>query len=128
MKKILVLCLSILVNTFGCHSETNVLPANTWSNGCMQLAPELEGYRLTGVCCEYVQMPKVALRGNNTFSVEGSYHSFTGAGFSNTPVQLTGYLSSDGNTLRIDYTINAHPVSYTLKLGPATASCTCGCD
>lgn len=128
MKKNLAFCLLIVVIGFSCGSETNVLPANTWSNGCIQLAPDPEGYRLTGVCCEYVQIPKIALLGNNTFSTEGSYHSFTGAGYSNTPIQVTGYLFPDGNTLMINYGLNASSASYVLKLGPSTVTCDCYCD
>lgn len=128
MKKILILNVFILTLSFGCRSETNVLPANTWSNGCIQLAPNPEGYRLTGECCAYVQMPKVALLANNTFLVEGSYHSFTGAGFSNIPIQVTGSLSPDGNMLAIKYGQGAGFASHTLKLGPVTIACNCYCD
>lgn len=128
MKKYLILLAVIFVCFLGCRSEMDLLPATAWSAGCIQLAPNEDGYRLSGMCCAYAQIPKVTLTRNRTFSVIGSYYAFTGAGYNSMPLEITGYLSPDGKTLTIDYLLNSVPVTYTLSLGYATVLCYCTCN
>lgn len=128
MKNKLILLTVIIALFAGCRSETDVIPVDTWSKSCIQLAPYQDGYRLTGMCCAYAQVPRVTLVKNGVFSVNGTYHSFTGAGFDSTPMQFMGYLSPDGKLLTIRYTVNANSVTIVLSPGAATVLCYCGCD
>lgn len=128
MKNRLILLTAIVIIFAGCHSETNVLPADIWSRNCIQLAPDQDGYRLTGMCCAYALIPKITLTKNGVFSVNGTYHTFTGAGFDSRPLAVEGYLSPDGKVLTIKYTVNSNSVTLLLSPGMATVSCYCGCD
>ncbi len=128
MKTRLVILLLLMTLVLGCKSGTDVLPSEIWSSGCVQLAPYQGGYQLTGICCTYVLLPPLKLTRQGSFTVAGSYHSFTGAGFSNVPISITGNLSSDKTTLTVRYSTGTVPEVYILKPGPATVICSCGCD
>ena len=107
---------------FGCSSK-EPLPTQVWSQSCVQLAPYKDVYRLTGMCCSYLEFPKIDLKKDLTFSVEASLYVFNGAGYIGTPTVMSGYLSVDENTLTVNYLSE----SYALKPGYATASCYCIC-
>lgn len=128
MKKIVVLLCALACVVSGCRSGTDLLlPMEIWSDGCVQLAPNKGAYRLSGMCCEYVSILEIQLARDGSFRVEGTYHSFTGAGFSSIPVRITGNLSQDKTTLTVNYP-GAPPGGYTLKPGPAKLACDCYCD
>ena len=109
-------------------SQPSVPPSQIWSEGCVQLAPDQGDYRLNGMCCEYVLLPGIDLTASSFFVVDGTYHSFTGAGFSSTPITITGSVSPDKNTLILHYSVNSVPAVYSLKPGPARIACDCYCD
>ncbi|GAB3889276.1 hypothetical protein GCM10028825_23610 [Spirosoma agri] len=112
----------------GCRTTVDVLPTDTWSEGCIALTPYQGAYRLSGMCCEYLLLPALELTKSKLFVVRGSYHSFTGAGFSNVPIQVKGQLSADEKELVIAYSLNSTPVTHRLAPGPAKTACTCFCD
>ncbi len=110
------------------NKEKDPLPAVIWSYNCVELAPFEGAYRLTGICCEYALLPSLSLDENKSFKVKGSYHSFTGAGFSNVPIEIIGDLSSDNSTLTLKYSVNSQESVFELKPGKAKMLCQCGCD
>ncbi|MGA0559307.1 hypothetical protein ACO2Q8_21790 [Larkinella sp. VNQ87] len=117
--------LGVLICLLGnCRSKTEVLPSEVWSEGCAELAPYQGGYRLSGMCCEYVLLPGPLSR---SFQVNGTYHGFTGAGFSNIPIAITGTALSD-TTLVLSYSVNTKTSTFTLKPGRARMACNCACD
>lgn len=103
------------------------LPMDTWSQGSVQLAPDPQGFRLSGLCCAYVILPKIELNKKKQFSVKADFFTFTGASFASVPAIVKGELSNDGNTLMISYTTNSIVTTYELRPGAATAGSTCGC-
>lgn len=109
-----------------CKSK-NPLPTETWSSGCVELAPFEGAYRLTGVCCEFVLLPIIKINEERAFKVKGSYHSFTGAGFSNIPIEISGDLSPDNKTLTLRYSVNTQENQFVLKPGKAIIMCDCVC-
>ena len=110
-----------------CNSK-DPLPSDTWSKGCIQLAPDPQGFRLTGMCCEYIILPPLKLDKNQQFSVKAQYFTFTGAGFASQPIITNGKLSGDGQTLTISYSTGTTVTTHELSPGAATVSCLCGCD
>jgi hypothetical protein len=111
----------------GCRSE-DPLPVSIWSQNCVQLSPAPDGYRLSGLCCAYVILPRLTLRANQSFAVDAQYFAFTGAGYAGLPIQVNGNLSADGRLLTINYTIAGSVTSYRLEPGEATTFCYCGCN
>lgn len=103
------------------------LPIDTWSKGSVQLAPDPQGFRLSGLCCAYVILPKVELNKKKQFSVKADFYTFTGAGFASVPAIVKGGLSNDGNILTISYSTNSVVTTYELQPGAATTAPTCGC-
>ncbi|CCH54001.1 hypothetical protein BN8_03138 [Fibrisoma limi BUZ 3] len=112
----------------GCSSRTEVLPADTWSEGCVELAPYQNGYRLNGMCCSYILMPTLRIDRNQTFTVKASYYTFNGAGFIDIPTNVRGELSPNRRTLTLRYTVNGSTTTHTLEPGRARMYCLCGCD
>ncbi|WP_461068703.1 hypothetical protein [Spirosoma horti] len=100
---------------------------DTWSQGSIQLAPDPQGFRLSGLCCAYVILPKIELSKKKQFSVKADFFTFNGAGFASVPAIVKGELSNDGNTLTISYSMNSVVTTYALRPGPATVASTCGC-
>lgn len=103
------------------------LPTNTWSQGCAQLTPDSQGYRLSGMCCAYLTLPQLELNKNRQFSVKANLFTFTGAGFASVPITVNGELSSDESTLTISYSTNSMTTTYQLRPGIAKIACDCGC-
>lgn len=133
MKKSVILFCLILAILSGCKSpisETHVLSPEVWSEGCVELAPYQGSYRLSGVCCENVLLPKIELNINRSFSVNGTHHSYTGAGFNSTNIIIQGQISPDDNVLTLRYVLPHRPAPYTYRLtpNPAQLSCQCFCD
>jgi hypothetical protein len=110
----------------GCQSR--VAPSDVWAEGCIELVPHQGGYLLRGVCCEYVLLPDLKTIRQGSFTAKGTYHSYTGAGFSSTPTEVRGVLSSGGKLLTVAYTVHSQQSRYQLKPGRATVICDCGCD
>jgi hypothetical protein len=128
MKAILLLtCISCLVFS-GCSSKMELLPADTWSEGCAEFTPSQGAYRLVGLCCTSITFPEIKLDKGRAFSVKATYYTFNGAGIINFPLTVNGQLSNDGSTLTLKYSINSTLTVHTLKLGRATVSCDCGCN
>jgi hypothetical protein len=122
-----ILTVILWVGMFSCHPQ-DPLPVDTWSQGCIQLAPDPQGFRLSGMCCEYVILPQLKLNKNQQFVVSAEYFSFTGAGFAGRPIVVNGELSSNRKALTISYPLGTNVMTYHLKPGAATVSCFCGCD
>ena len=126
--KAFVLTFSILLAVLSCNRETEPLPAESWSTGCVELSPHNTEYRLSGMCCAYMILPLLRLNGNQAFSVEGRYNVFTGAGYAETPVRVNGRYVRSAKTLILDYKLNGQVITHTLTPGRATVACYCGCD
>jgi hypothetical protein len=126
MKRISWLIVVIGILLTNCSNQ-DVLPSTTWSEGCVELAPNGDGYRLNGICCAYLTLPMIKLNKNRRFSLKGDYYIFTGAGFASTPVKVTGALSADGGELVLTYSFGAGETKHSLKPGPANTFCYCGC-
>ncbi|QMW06768.1 hypothetical protein [Spirosoma foliorum] len=71
-------------------------------------------YRLAGVCCEYNTLPNIKLDNKGAFATKGTYPTFTGAGFADSPILIQGQLALSSATLTISYTVNATLATYTL--------------
>lgn len=128
MKKNGLLLLVVATALTACTSKNEVLPAQIWSENCAQLTPEQSGYRLSGECCEYVMLPELKINKKGAFSVEGTYHSFIGAGYNTIPIRAVGQVAEDKSTLTLRYTVNSVSKTYTFKPGAATKQCQCYCD
>lgn len=127
MKKRLFFLWLPAVTLSSCKSK-DPLPAEIWSLGCVELAPFEGAFRLTGLCCEYVLLPAIKINKERSFKVKGSYHSFTGAGFSNIPVEVSGDLSPNSKVLILRYSVNAQSSLFVLKPGKAEKKRQCFCD
>ncbi|RZK35919.1 MAG: hypothetical protein EOO61_11170 [Hymenobacter sp.] len=121
-----ILLFSLWIVLTGCNPK-DPLPTNVWSEGSVQLSPDSEGFRLSGLCCAYAILPKIELNRKQKFSVKSDYYVFTGAGFSSVPTQIEGELSSDGRTLTISYSTGSSVTTHRLQPGAATISSNCGC-
>ncbi|GAB4051819.1 hypothetical protein [Spirosoma litoris] len=128
MKTNLLAYFFIWTVALGCSPKTDPLPVDTWADGCIELAPYQGAYRLTGVCCEYITLPDIKLDSKGAFATKGTYSTFTGAGFADSPILIQGQLAPNGAALTISYTVNATLATYTLKPGKRTMACLCGCD
>lgn len=122
-----ILLFILWVSLLSC-SPKDPLPIDTWSKGCIQLAPDPQGFRLSGMCCEYIILPQLKLDKNQRFSLKAEYFTFTGAGFANQPIIVNGGLSGDGQKLTISYPTGTTVTTHELRPGAATMYCLCGCD
>ncbi|WP_381528686.1 hypothetical protein [Spirosoma soli] len=128
-RKLRPILLGILwVCLLSCQPKEEPLPVSVWSQACVELAPYQQGYRLSGICCEYIILPQLRLDRNKQFSVKAEYFTFTGAGFAGRPISVNGNLSANGQVLTISYSTGATVTTHELKPGAATAFCYCGCD
>lgn len=100
---------------------------DTWSEDCIQLATDPQGFRLSGLCCAYIILPKIELNKKRQFSVKADFYTFTGAGFASVPTTVNGELASDGNTLTINYSTNLTVTTHQLQPGAMTRTVGCGC-
>ncbi|GHB58947.1 hypothetical protein [Persicitalea jodogahamensis] len=126
MKKLPFFLCSLCILILGCKSK-DPLPAEVWSSDCVELAPFEGAYRLTGVCCEYVLLPAIETNKKRTFKVKGSYHSFTGAGYTDIPIEITGNLAPNDTTLTLKYAVNSQENVFVLNPGSAEMKCQCFC-
>lgn len=128
LKPLSGLVFTALVLLTGCHTK-DPLPADTWSETCIQLSPVQGGYKLSGLCCAYLTLPVIKVSKGGKFTVDATYFTFTGAGFAPVPTVVNGELSGDGNQLTLSYTVNQQTEKHVLKPGAATATCDlCYCD
>ena len=109
-------------------SPKDPLPIDIWSKGCIQLAPDSVGFRLSGMCCAYLILPPLSFDSNHQFSLKGEYFAFTGAGYASQSIRVNGELSPDGQTLTISYLTGTALTTHQLKPGAATMFCFCGCN
>jgi hypothetical protein len=128
MKTVSLLIFIACAFGFGCSSKTEPLPTDTWSQGCIELAPYQGTYKLSGLCCTSINFPQLRLDKNRAFSVKGTYYTFNGAGIINFPLVVNGQLSPDASTLSLSYSINSTLTTHTLKPGDAIVSCDCSCN
>lgn len=128
MKYLSALFFALFLSLNGCKSDREIPPKGTWSEGCAVFSSFEDGYKLSGLCCEYLVFPKIKLKSNNSFTASASYHSFTGAGFSDVPVTVKGKLSKDEKTLGLSYEISGIAKSYSLKSDARIMYCSCYCD
>ncbi|KAA9349245.1 hypothetical protein [Larkinella humicola] len=127
MKKRLTFWWLGLLTLSSCHSRTEILPSEAWSEGCVELAPYQEGYRLSGMCCAYLLFPMVTQAQNGTFKVNGSYYSFSGVAYESVPAEVSGVYSSKDGILTLTYSAGTQSKIHKLKQGHAQMSCYCGC-
>lgn len=128
MKYLSALLLALFLSLNGCKSDREISPTDVWSEGCAVFTSSEDGYKLSGLCCEYLVIPKIKLKSNNSFTASAYYYSYTGAGFSDVPVTVKGKLSKDEKTLDLSYEINGATKSYSLKAGATMVYCSCSCD
>jgi len=124
----LYLFLILIPALAGCKSDKDFSPAEIWSEGCVTFKSDEDGYKLSGMCCEYVVISKMKLKKDNSFSTSGRYFTYTGAGYQEIPVNIQGKLSDDRGSLDLSYQFDGTKKSFALKAGGATAACLCGCD
>ena len=94
----------------------------------MELSPIRGGYSLAGVgdyCSGSMTMPRVKLRKNDTFTVDGMHHTSLGAASYKEPIRVTGTVSVDGQTLKLTYSAAKSFYSFSLNPGPAKQTCPC---
>lgn len=112
----------------GCKQDHDISPSEEWSAGCVTFAADGQNYRLSGMCCAYVIVSKIKLKGNSTFSSAAKYYTYTGAGYERSPVTLEGKLSDNRDTLQLSYTLLGKTNTFVLKAGKTTMACLCACD
>ena len=105
-----------------------LLPTDTWSQDCVELAPYQGTYKLSGLCCTSITLPQIDLDKTRFFLIIAMYYTFNGAGIINFPIAVNGELSLDRKTLILNYSINSILYTHILKPGKATTSCDCVCD
>lgn len=119
----------ILILVSGCKSDDKMLPVEVWSEGCKQLSEYGDGYKVEGLCCEDLVIPKLRLGKNGKFTTNGIYNTFTGAGYQQWTVKVSGNLSSDGKILKLGFTTElAYTQEFTFSQGAADKICECFCD
>ena len=126
MKTFSIYFLAFLV--FSCNSNSDILPSEVWSEGCATLYRYKDGYKLSGMCCEYLIIPELKSSKNNSFSSKAKYYTYTGSGYHNAQVKVTAKLSVNQDTLTLNYETAGITKAHVLTPGPAKTACTCGCD
>lgn len=110
-------------------NQTNQpLAITTWADGCVQLAPDSNGFQLSGLCCAYIIIPPIRINENRQFITKAEYYAFTGAGYSPTSATVAGELAVDGRTLTITYSTGLITRSLRMQPGASTVLCLCGCN
>ncbi|WP_439583457.1 hypothetical protein [Dyadobacter bucti] len=113
----------------GCRVKDKVLPLDVWSQDCVELAPHENGYRLSGMCCSHLTLPQLNVNKKGIFITDGVYSSFTGAGFADTTLRVTGHMSEADSVLTIAYALDTLSIQkFRLKPGPRKKVCECFCD
>jgi hypothetical protein len=111
-----------------CKSKKEIGPRETWWQSCSTFEVFEDGYRLSGLCCAYITIPKLTLYKDESFSAKGDYYAYTGAGFAAQPVTVSGAVSKDGKSLTLRYTVNDIETSLELTPGRSPVVCDCFCD
>ncbi|MCF2446457.1 hypothetical protein L0657_21035 [Dyadobacter sp. CY345] len=127
MKLTFVLFL-LLIMLDSCKSEKEIAPTEIWSEGCVSFKPDSKGFLLSGICCEYVTVSKIKIKKDNSFVTPAKYFTYTGAGFQQSDVNVTGKISEDRKSLDLSFEGQGVSKTFALKSGGPTASCLCGCD
>ncbi|TLV02287.1 hypothetical protein [Dyadobacter luticola] len=122
----LIFIITILLSA--CTDGDKIAPTTIWSAGCGTLAPKNGAYQFSGTCCEYTDLPNLSFRQGKTVTVDGTYHSFTGAGFTNEPVKITMIVSPDGNKLKLSFIAYGTLHEYDMVPGGAKMVCDCLCE
>ena len=128
MKRLYLILLAIILCLNSCKSKNEISPEEVWSSGCGTFAAYQNGYKLSGLCCAYITIPKLRLYKKKSFSTDAEFYAYTGAGFSSQPIKISGNLSKDGKTLILHYTVNGTASSMELISGAAKMICDCYCD
>ena len=123
---LLFLFASYVIWPTDCYGQ--LLPSDTWSQDCVELAPYQGTDRLTGLCCTSITFPQIDLGKNRFFLVIATYYTFNGTGLINFPLVVNGELSAGGKVLTLSYWINGALTTHVLKRGKAVGSCHCVCD
>lgn len=130
MKKLLPL-LILVTFLITCRSKKEISPASArteiWSAGCPSFGKVADGYAISGMCCERVEMPFFPLKNGTSFSVKGKYFASREGKSRELPIKITGNLSADAQTLTLNYTVDNVPKSFTMKIGKPVIFCYCGC-
>jgi hypothetical protein len=129
MKRILAPLLILTTLLSACKSDDKIAPpVDVWTDQCANLTSVDGAYRLSGMCCEYLNFPLVKLRMGKTVHVTGSYHGFTGAGFSDIPVTIQLQVDPGGRELKLSYSIGDILKEYKLIADGPVVLCDCYCD
>lgn len=127
MKKLIPLLLVIF--SVACR-DTFMYPT-IWSESCTNFSKRDDGYLLEARCCESIRFENLKLERNKSFATVGlySYATVSGGGGTNMPVQVTGKLSKDGQTLSLNYTAPADTaqINYNLSSTGEHFLCDCFC-
>ncbi|WP_461128372.1 hypothetical protein [Spirosoma aerophilum] len=128
--KLFIISVVFALTLSTCRSKPDIIPNTIWSSGCIELRPEQGLYQLDGMCCAYVLMPPVDLSISHSMAVPGSYHSFTGAGFDSTAIEVFLQVSTNPQRVFLSYTLPNQftAQNWVLAPGPAKLACQCGCD
>lgn len=126
-----ILLLILTSFLLSCGSKKGVSPTSArseiWSSGCPFFGKVPGGYAISGMCCERIEMPFFGLKNGTSFSVKGKYFASREGKSREIPITITGNLSSDAQTLTLNYAIDNVPKSFTMKIGKPVMACYCGC-
>lgn len=112
-----------------CKEKTEIFPKGQWHQDCAAFSSVGDGFQLTNMCCQYLDIPKLEIKKDNSFETTGTYHAFNGSGFTSQAASVFGNLSDDRQKVNVSYVINSQTFSYTMQAGPTDkVACTCGCD
>jgi hypothetical protein len=128
MKGLYFFFVAILLCFNSCKSKDAINPKETWTYGCGSFEVYQDGYKLSGLCCSYITIPKLKLYKEKSFSADAEFYAYTGAGYGSQPIEISGYLSKDGKILSLHYTVNGTASSIELISGAARMICDCYCD
>lgn len=129
MKYISLILLSLILIGGSCkNKEPERVPVEYWSTGCVEFAPENGGYKLSGMCCMWLELGVKEFRKGTTRAIKGTYHSFTGAGWAEFPAEATMKVSEAGDKVTIILPTTGPDQVYELTPGRAKTRCDCFCD
>ena len=116
----LILCVT-------CTRNKEVSPNKIWSAGCAVFSAHENGYKLSGMCCEELIIPRLKIRNGNTFSAKATFHSSKGEETTSVATVVKGKVSEDGKTIDMQYEVSGKEVIYKLDTDAGIIYCSCGC-
>ncbi len=127
MKRITLLSLLAFTLLIGCKSDDKVSPETKWSAACSSFFKDGDNY-IYGTCCYRIVMPGISLKKNQNFSTTGVMYRGDGLGnYAQSPIDVNGNLSRDGQILTLNYVYNSKSFSEKLSTKESSLVCDCAC-